>query len=658
MLTNGPIVRRTIAVLGVVGALLCVGLLVWAQSQCLVFPCERGNVPLAVNATPPRASATSTPLPSATATLTATVTAQVVPYGAVQSEDGSYVTPTPKPRWVNPAQLIELYGGEGYPNVAAMPSDLAYYVDRTLRELSLYFEVPEEALLALWAARNDGEFQIASRDDEGKLIGAAQLSPRLWNGWAAPNHESYLNDVHSIEQYGGLGFDWAARYSWQNWVNNRSAYALQYSFGSDAAPTDFDDNMAALARYLLREGVTTEVARRQPTLYQARLVEAVKAFSEQDGNGRPLAAPLANPLSNEALAPIHRAFQDELARRFGVRLSEADLQSLVDGSVSAEALSTRPVDDLTAELVEQFVSAQFDAAQAAIAEERPLPWPYLQDEQYLAVQERAVALVGHTLAPWEIALLLDASDGDPAALDSLIYDGMGGALYAEATAQVDEALQRSARGLPLRNYEVTSLLQAAVNLSQSNRWWTSSRQQVVVLGTVEQMLRRTDEYRQIHGDLFFSAQPYDPMPNHIIQPFGVPASYEPSGYHSGLDIRGERTSAQQPTIHAVEAGTVVHVGPLYCLVEGKCRGAHAVVIDHGDNVYTTYSHNSAALVTAGEVVAAGQAIALQGNEGYSRGPHLHLEVHLDAPFSGDWTTPWYGGRFVDPWPWLPVLGTE
>ena len=77
------------------------------------------------------------------------------------------------------------------------------------------------------------------------------------------------------------------------------------------------------------------------------------------------------------------------------------------------------------------------------------------------------------------------------------------------------------------------------------------------------------------------------------------------------------------------------------------------MLDHGNNIYTIYSHNSEAFVKAGEQVVAGQVIARQGSEGYSRGPHLHLELHVGAAFSGVWTNPWTAGQFIDPWPWLP-----
>jgi murein DD-endopeptidase MepM/ murein hydrolase activator NlpD len=77
------------------------------------------------------------------------------------------------------------------------------------------------------------------------------------------------------------------------------------------------------------------------------------------------------------------------------------------------------------------------------------------------------------------------------------------------------------------------------------------------------------------------------------------------------------------------------------------------VLDHGNHVYSIYSHNSEAEVQVGQQVEAGQRIGRQGNEGYSFGSHLHFEVHTGAPYTGDWQQPFDSGEFVDPSEWLP-----
>lgn len=89
--------------------------------------------------------------------------------------------------------------------------------------------------------------------------------------------------------------------------------------------------------------------------------------------------------------------------------------------------------------------------------------------------------------------------------------------------------------------------------------------------------------------------------------------------HAGIDL----AAPQGTPIHAMHAGTVV--------LSGWYAGyGYAVIIDHGNGVQTLHGHTSQLLVSEGQEVAAGERIALVGNTGYSFGPHLHLEVHVDG----------------------------
>ena len=73
------------------------------------------------------------------------------------------------------------------------------------------------------------------------------------------------------------------------------------------------------------------------------------------------------------------------------------------------------------------------------------------------------------------------------------------------------------------------------------------------------------------------------------------------------------------TVCAAAAGHVYFVGEL----DGP--GA-LVVIEHADGYYSTYAHLSKTLVSVGQFVDSGQAIAESGNSGVSSGPHLHFEI--------------------------------
>ncbi|MFF9217340.1 M23 family metallopeptidase [Streptomyces viridosporus] len=84
-------------------------------------------------------------------------------------------------------------------------------------------------------------------------------------------------------------------------------------------------------------------------------------------------------------------------------------------------------------------------------------------------------------------------------------------------------------------------------------------------------------------------------------------------------------------VHATHGGTVVKAGPNGA-GDGPAYG-NAVVINHGNGVYSQYAHLSQVNVKVGQIVKTDQQIALSGNTGNSSGPHLHFEIR---------TTPNYG----------------
>ncbi|CAM5245373.1 M23 family metallopeptidase [Streptomyces griseomycini] len=106
--------------------------------------------------------------------------------------------------------------------------------------------------------------------------------------------------------------------------------------------------------------------------------------------------------------------------------------------------------------------------------------------------------------------------------------------------------------------------------------------------------------------------------------------------HSGQDYA---VPTGTPVV-ATHGGTVVKAGPNGA-GDGPAYG-NAVVIKHGNGVYSQYAHLSQVNVQVGQVVKTGQKIALSGNTGNSSGPHLHFEIR---------TTPNYGSA-VNPMQFL------
>lgn len=125
--------------------------------------------------------------------------------------------------------------------------------------------------------------------------------------------------------------------------------------------------------------------------------------------------------------------------------------------------------------------------------------------------------------------------------------------------------------------------------------------------------------------------------------FGREIRYQDCGFHTGQDWFAPAGT----NIHAVNEGLVRYVGPLWLAGPRVGRGDMAIVIEH-EGYITTYSHNRAAFVSAGERVARGQVIGEVGSEGYSGGPHLHFEK-IVTPYTGDWRRPFLGCEgYVDP----------
>lgn len=111
-----------------------------------------------------------------------------------------------------------------------------------------------------------------------------------------------------------------------------------------------------------------------------------------------------------------------------------------------------------------------------------------------------------------------------------------------------------------------------------------------------------------------------------------------SQFHKGIDFQA-RTG--DPVL-AVADGVVAFAG-------AKSGYGNVVDVDHGNGYVTRYAHNSRLVVREGDLVRAGQQVALAGSTGRSTGAHVHFEVWENGrvvnprKFLGDGPTP-VGGR--------------
>ena len=92
-----------------------------------------------------------------------------------------------------------------------------------------------------------------------------------------------------------------------------------------------------------------------------------------------------------------------------------------------------------------------------------------------------------------------------------------------------------------------------------------------------------------------------------------------SRFHAGIDF----AASQGTPIYAADSGQVIFSG---------WYGGYGqtVIVDHGGGLSTLYAHASRVLVSEGQAVQQGQAIAAVGSTGLSTGPHLHFEVRQNG----------------------------
>ncbi|HKR03765.1 MAG TPA: M23 family metallopeptidase [Bacteroidia bacterium] len=105
----------------------------------------------------------------------------------------------------------------------------------------------------------------------------------------------------------------------------------------------------------------------------------------------------------------------------------------------------------------------------------------------------------------------------------------------------------------------------------------------------------------------------------------ITADYEPKKKHFGVDIVSKPNEAIKSTLD----GTVI-------ISDWTSETGYVIGVQHSNNLFSFYKHNSALLKRAGDYVKAGEVIAIIGNSGeYTTGPHLHFEL-------------WYNGTAVNP----------
>ena len=92
--------------------------------------------------------------------------------------------------------------------------------------------------------------------------------------------------------------------------------------------------------------------------------------------------------------------------------------------------------------------------------------------------------------------------------------------------------------------------------------------------------------------------------------------YNSQNKHFAVDV----VVAKDTPVKATADGTVI-------LAEWTTQTGYVIIIEHSEGLLSVYKHNSSLTKEQGELVKAGEVIAISGNTGeLTTGPHLHFEL--------------------------------
>lgn len=100
----------------------------------------------------------------------------------------------------------------------------------------------------------------------------------------------------------------------------------------------------------------------------------------------------------------------------------------------------------------------------------------------------------------------------------------------------------------------------------------------------------------------------------------VSEPYDAKKLHYAVDI----VTSENTPVKATADGTVI-------FAEWTAETGYVIIVEHSYGLISIYKHNSSLTKEQGELVKAGEVIAMTGNTGeYTTGPHLHFELWSDG----------------------------
>lgn len=151
---------------------------------------------------------------------------------------------------------------------------------------------------------------------------------------------------------------------------------------------------------------------------------------------------------------------------------------------------------------------------------------------------------------------------------------------------------------------------------------------IEVAKTDPSVLIRTSRKDSLLRQAVAKEDKYNPLTTPQIQEFSLFAPikgsisepYDSKTKHYAVDV----VSVKDSPVKAVADGTVI-------FAEWTAATGYVIIIKHNNSLISAYKHNAVLTKQQGEIVKAGEVIAIVGNTGeLTTGPHLHFELWRDG----------------------------
>ncbi len=216
----------------------------------------------------------------------------------------------------------------------------------------------------------------------------------------------------------------------------------------------------------------------------------------------------------------------------------------------------------------------------------------------------------------KIQLAIEADDAEQKRIEADRLEALAADALAVADAAADKAAKAKAEVDELIRQEAAALAAAEADRQRVKRQYDELRAEQLRVSGVSKKVSKGSGDPQATGPLSW------PLPGRSagggVGPRIHPV-YKYQSCHTGVDV-------------SAPSGTPIQASGSGVVITARWSNAYGnmLMIDHGGGLVTMYAHLSSFAVGNGAGVGNGQVIGYVGSTGWSTGPHLHFEVHVNG----------------------------